>query len=45
VDVVERTDPQNLGVGASLPSFAVSFVLGLALSTFGSRLPQTASKW
>jgi purine-cytosine permease-like protein len=45
VDLVERTDPQNLGVGASLPSFAVSFVLGLVLSSLGSRLPQTASKW
>jgi nucleobase:cation symporter-1, NCS1 family len=45
VDVVERSDPQNLGVGASVPSFAVSFVLGLAMSSLGSRLPQTASKW
>jgi nucleobase:cation symporter-1, NCS1 family len=45
VDLVERAHPQNLGIGASLPSFAVSFVLGLALSSLGSRLPQTASKW
>jgi nucleobase:cation symporter-1, NCS1 family len=45
VDVVEKTHQPNLGVGASLPSFAVSFVLGLGLSSLGSRLPQPASKW
>jgi NCS1 family nucleobase:cation symporter-1 len=45
VDLVERSNPQNLGLGASLPSFAASFVLGLALSSLGSRLPQTASRW
>ncbi len=45
VDVVEETKQQNLGIGASLPSFAVSFVLALALGSLGSRLPQTASKW
>jgi nucleobase:cation symporter-1, NCS1 family len=45
VDLVEHTNPQNLGVGASLPSFAVSFVLAAALGALGSRLPQTASRW
>ena len=45
VDVVEQTRQQNLGVGASLPSFAASFVLALALSPLRSRLPQPASKW
>jgi putative hydroxymethylpyrimidine transporter CytX len=45
VDIVEETGQPNLGIGASLPSFAVSFVLALALSSLGSRLPQPASKW
>jgi putative hydroxymethylpyrimidine transporter CytX len=45
VDLVEQTHQPNLGLGASLPSFAVSFGLGLAVSILGSRLPQTASKW
>jgi nucleobase:cation symporter-1, NCS1 family len=45
VDIVERTGQPNLGIGASLPSFAVSFVLALALGTLGSRLPEPASKW
>lgn len=45
VDIVEETGQQNLGIGASLPSFAASFALALALSTLGSRLPQPASKW
>ena len=45
VDVVEETGQPNLGIGASLPSFAVSFVLSLGLSSLGSRLPQPASKW
>jgi putative hydroxymethylpyrimidine transporter CytX len=45
VDIVEQTDQPNLGIGASLPSFAASFVLALALGSLGSRLPQPASKW
>jgi hypothetical protein len=45
VDIVEETGQPNLGIGASLPSFAASFVLALALSPLGSRLPQPASKW
>ena len=45
VDIVEETSQQNLGVGASLPSFAASFVLALAFSPLRSRLPQPASKW
>jgi putative hydroxymethylpyrimidine transporter CytX len=32
VDLVERTSPPELGIGASLPSFAVAFVLGAAAS-------------
>jgi nucleobase:cation symporter-1, NCS1 family len=44
-DIVEKTGQPNLGIGASLPSFAVSFVLALGLSSLGSRLPQPASKW
>jgi NCS1 family nucleobase:cation symporter-1 len=45
VDVVDETSQPNLGIGASLPSFAVSFVLALALGSLGSRLPEPASKW
>jgi len=45
VDIVEETHQQSLGIGASLPSFAASFALALALSSLGSRLPQPASKW
>ena len=45
VDIVEETGQPNLGIGASLPSFAASFVLALGLSELGSRLPQPASKW
>ena len=45
VDVVEETRQQNLGIGASLPSFAASFALALGLGSLGSRLPQPASKW
>ena len=33
VDVVEETGQPNLGIGASLPSFAASFVLALGLSS------------
>ncbi|HEX2293030.1 MAG TPA: cytosine permease, partial [Gaiellaceae bacterium] len=45
VDIVEETGQPNLGIGASLPSFAASFVLAYALSEIGSRLPQPVSKW
>ena len=45
VDIVEETRQPNLGIGASLPSFAVSFALALGLGSLGSRLPQPASKW
>jgi putative hydroxymethylpyrimidine transporter CytX len=45
VDIVEETGQPKLGIGASLPSFAASFVLALGLSSLGSRLPQPASKW
>jgi nucleobase:cation symporter-1, NCS1 family len=44
-DIVEETSQPNLGIGASLPSFAASFVLALGLGSLGSRLPQPASKW
>jgi nucleobase:cation symporter-1, NCS1 family len=42
VDIVEETGQPNLGVGASLPSFAASFLLALAASSLGSRLPEPA---
>jgi nucleobase:cation symporter-1, NCS1 family len=45
VDIVEETGQQNIGIGASLPSFAASFALALGLGSLGSRLPQPASKW
>ena len=45
VDIVEETGQPNLGIGASLPSFAASFALALGLSSLGSRLPQPVSKW
>jgi NCS1 family nucleobase:cation symporter-1 len=45
VDVVEETRQPNVGIGASLPSFAASFVLAYGLGTLGSRLPQPVSKW
>jgi len=45
VDLVEETRQQSLGIGASLPSFAASFGLALALGSLGSRLPRPASKW
>jgi nucleobase:cation symporter-1, NCS1 family len=45
VDIVEETRQPNVGIGASLPSFAASFVLAYALGTLGSRLPQPVSKW
>ena len=45
VDIVEETGQPNLGIGASLPSFAASFVLALVFGSLGSRLPEPASKW
>jgi putative hydroxymethylpyrimidine transporter CytX len=45
VDIVEKTGQQNIGIGASLPSFAAAFALALGLGALGSRLPQPASKW
>jgi nucleobase:cation symporter-1, NCS1 family len=45
VDIVEKTGQPNIGIGASLPSFAASFVLAIVLGSLGSRLPQPASKW
>jgi nucleobase:cation symporter-1, NCS1 family len=45
VEVVEQTGQQNLGIGASLPSFAVSFALALGLGSLGSRLPSPVWKW
>ncbi len=41
VDVVERTSPPELGVGATLPSFALAFAL-TALLGFGRREPAAA---
>jgi nucleobase:cation symporter-1, NCS1 family len=37
VDLVERLDPPDWGIGASLPSFAVSLALGLMVATLGRR--------
>ena len=45
VDIVEQTGQPNIGIGASLPSFAASFVLAIVLGSLGSSLPQPASKW
>jgi NCS1 family nucleobase:cation symporter-1 len=45
VDIVEETGQPNLGIGASLPSFAASFILTLGLGSVGSRLPLPARKW
>ncbi len=38
VDQVERLDPPAWGIGATLPSFAVSFLLALALATASRRI-------
>ena len=37
VDLVEQLDPPDWGIGASLPSFAVSLALGLVIATLGKR--------
>jgi nucleobase:cation symporter-1, NCS1 family len=42
VDLVERTNPPDLGIGASLPSFAVALALGAAAS-YAARRARTAS--
>jgi putative hydroxymethylpyrimidine transporter CytX len=42
VDVVERTSPPDLGIGASLPSFAVALGLGAAAS-YAARRARPAS--
>ncbi len=41
-DIVERTSPPSLGIGASLPSFAVSFALAAA-AVYLERRSRTAS--
>ena len=38
VDQVERLSPPDWGIGATLPSFAVSFVLALAVAAAGRRV-------
>ena len=37
VDLVGKLDPPDWGIGASLPSFAVSLALGLVIATAGKR--------
>ncbi len=37
VDVVERTSPQDLGLGATLPSFVVSLAAGALVARLGGR--------
>jgi hypothetical protein len=37
IDLVERTSPPDLGIGASLPSFGVALGLGAAASVVGRR--------
>ena len=37
VDLVERTSPQDLGVGATVPSFVVTLALGLLVAHLGRR--------
>ena len=37
VDFVERLDPPDAGIGATLPSFAVAFVLAGAVALAGRR--------
>ena len=45
VDVVEETGQPNLGIGASLPSFAGIVRARPRAQLLGSRLPQPVSKW
>ena len=37
IDLVQKLDPPDWGIGASLPSFAVSLVLGLVVAALGKR--------
>ena len=37
VDLVSRLDPPDIGIGATVPSFVVSFALALALAALGKR--------
>jgi putative hydroxymethylpyrimidine transporter CytX len=37
VDLVSRLDPPDIGIGATVPSFVVSFVLALAIAALGRR--------
>ena len=37
VDLVERLDPPTWGIGATLPSFVLSFCLGIAVATLGRK--------
>ena len=37
VDLVERLDPPALGIGSTLPSFALAFVAGGAVALYGRR--------
>ena len=37
VDLVSRLDPPDVGLGATVPSFVVSFALALALAALGKR--------
>jgi len=37
VDLVSRLDPPDVGIGATVPSFAVSFALALAIAALGRR--------
>ena len=41
--VVERTSPPNLGIGASLPSFASAFLLMLLAGTLSARFRDTSA--
>ena len=37
VDLVSRLDPPDIGIGATVPSFVVAFVLALAIAALGKR--------
>ena len=37
IDLVEKLDPPDWGIGASLPSFVVSLALGLVVAALGKR--------
>jgi NCS1 family nucleobase:cation symporter-1 len=37
VDLVSRLDPPDVGIGATVPSFVVSFALALAIAALGKR--------